>query len=279
MHGHPDGKNVSMVANPPVKLPITAIVASRNEAEELRRCLPTLAFCAELIVIDLDSRDATSEVAKAHGARVFRRRPVPIAEWARADVAPHASHEWLLFADPDEELPAPLADALAALLPTVAADVGVVFAPLSFRFAGRPLRGTVWGGRNARRLLVRRRAVELTPTIWGGTRLRDGYRALELPFTSDTAIVHHWVSGYRDWLEKHRRYLRLEPLDRAQQGEITGVRQVLQTPFRSFHQSFVVRKGYLDGVRGLSLSVLWALFRTAAEIALLRELRSSRKGS
>jgi hypothetical protein len=158
-------------------------------------------------------------------------------------------------------------------LPSLADDVAVVFVPWEFRFRGRPLRGTIWGDEPRKRLLVRRSGVELTPTVWGGTELREGYRSLELPWTRSTAVVHHWSSGYRDWLRTHRRYLKLDPVDRADGGEVTGLRAIAKTPWRSFHESYVARHGHRDGVTGVALSVLWAAFRTAAEIALLRELR------
>jgi len=96
---------------------------------------------------------------------------------------------------------------------------------------------------------------------------------LGLPFTPETAIVHRWASGYRELIERHRRYLRLEPADRAAAGEETGLRAVARTPWHSFWESFVTKNGYRDGMTGLSLSLFWAGFRTAGEIALLRQLR------
>lgn len=258
------------------RLPISALVASCDEADRLERALPTIAFCAEVIVIDLECGDATAAVARAHGARLIRHERVPIAEWARVTLAPEAAYEWLLFVDPDEELPTALGEEIERLLPTLAHDVAVVFAPIRHHFRGRPLRGTIWGGLGRRRLLVRRDGVTLTPTIWGGTTLRDGYRALELPLVTETAIAHYWADGYRDWARKHLRYLQLEPADRARRGEVTGVRAVAATPWRSFHESFVARQGFRDGLTGFALSALWALFRTAAEVALLRELSRGR---
>ena len=77
-------------------------------------------------------------------------------------VAPQARHDWLLVVDPDEEVPPALAREVAALLPTLEDDVAAVDAPRQYYFAGRPLRGTVWGGPNKRRLLVRRSAVTLS---------------------------------------------------------------------------------------------------------------------
>ena len=226
-------------------------------------------------MIDVESSDDTAAVAEAHGARVVRHPYVPIAEAARVTVAPQARHDWLLVVDPDEEVPPALAREVAALLPTLEDDVAAVDAPRQYYFAGRPLRGTVWGGPNKRRLLVRRSAVTLTPAIWGGMTIHEGYRVVELPFTAETAIVHRWARGWRELAERHRRYLRLEPVDRAAAGEVTGWRAVLSMPWRAFHESYVTRRGYLDGITGLRLSLFWAVFRTRGELALLRRLRST----
>jgi len=226
-------------------------------------------------VIDVESSDDTAAVAEAHGARVVRHPYVPIAEAARVTVAPQARHDWLLVVDPDEEVPPALAREVAALLPTLEDDVAAVDAPRQYYFAGRPLRGTVWGGPNKRRLLVRRSAVTLTPAIWGGMTIHEGYRVVELPFTAETAIVHRWARGWPELAERHRRYLRLEPADRAAAGEVTGWRAVLSMPWRAFRESYVTRRGYLDGITGLRLSLFWAVFRTRGELALLRRLRST----
>ncbi len=249
-------------------------MSSRNEGHLLGRCLDAIAFCDELIVVDLESTDDTAAVAQAHGARVVAHPYVGIAEAARVTVAPQARHDWILVVDPDEEVPPALAAKVAEMLPTIAGDVAAVDAPRQYYFAGRRLRGTVWGGPNKRRLLVRRSAVTLTPAIWGGMTIHPGYRVLDLPFSQETAIVHRWAEGYGQLVERHRRYLELEPVDRAAAGEITGARAVLGTPWRSFRESFVAKKGYRDGVTGLALSLFWAWFRTRGELALRRRLRN-----
>ena len=232
-----------------------------------------------MIVVDLESDDDTASVASAHGATVVRHPLVPIAEAARVTVAPQAKHDWLLVVDPDEEVPPALAAEVAALLPALPDDVAAVDAPRQYYFGNKRLDGTVWGGPNKRRLLVRRTAVTLTPTIWGGMVIHDGYRVLDLPFTPETAIVHRWASGYGELIRRHRRYLELEPVDRANAGEVTGYRAVVATPWRSFRESYLDKRGYRDGVTGLALSLFWAVFRTAGEVALLRTLRKQKHQS
>ena len=254
-------------------LPVTALVASRNEAHLLDRCLESVAFCDETIVIDIESTDDTAAVAGRHGARVLHHELVPIAERARIGLVGEAKHEWLLFLDPDEVFSPVLARQLMELLPSLASDVAVVDCPWQFYFRGRPLRGTVWGGTNRKRTLARRGAAELRTTLYAGTRLSPGYRAEEVFFTGDNAIAHYWATNYRSVLEKHRRYLGLEGSDRMSQGMVTGYKDIAKTPAAAFWTSFVRRRGYLDGVAGFLLSVLWAWYSTAAKIALLRELR------
>ena len=256
---------------------VTAIVGSHNEAEFLRRCLPSVAFCNEVLVIDIDSRDETTDVAEEHGARVMWHSWVPIAERARLELVGEAKHDWLLFLDPDEVLPPSLAAQIAELVPSLEPDVAVVDCPWQFHFRGRPLRGTVWGGISRKRTLARRGAADLRPTVHAGTRIPPGYRAHAIPFSGDNAIAHYWAPGYRALLAKHWRYLKLEGADRHAQGEITGYRDVLSTPLQAFRESFVVRRGYRDGVTGLALSLVWAGYTTGAKIALLHELRRIRR--
>lgn len=256
----------------PATVPVTAIVGSHNEADLLRRCLPSVAFCDEVIVIDIDSRDDTAEVAREHGARVIPHKWVPIAERARLGLVGEARHDWLLFLDPDEVLPPTLAAQIGELLPGLEADVAVVDCPWQFYFRGRPLQGTVWGGISRKRTLARRGRADLRPTVHGGTRVPPGYRSHTIDFSGDNAIAHYWAPGYRSLVQKHWRYLKLEGKDRREQGEVTGLRDIVETPWRALRESFVDRKGYRDGATGLALSLLWAAYSTGAKVALLREL-------
>jgi glycosyltransferase involved in cell wall biosynthesis len=252
---------------------LTAFVSSRNEAQLLPRCLDSISFCDEIIVIDIESDDDTAAVATAHGARVIRHSWVPIAEQARLELVGEARHEWLLFLDPDEVFPPALADQLAELVPSLPEDVAIVDCPWQFYFRDKRLRGTMWGGTTRKRTLARRGAAELRPTVHSGTGLMPGYRIESVPFTGDNAIAHYWATGYRSLIEKHWRYLKLEGRDRRSHGVVTGYKDIVRTPLPAFWESFVQRHGYRDGVVGLLLSALWATYSTGAKISLLLELR------
>jgi glycosyltransferase involved in cell wall biosynthesis len=252
---------------------LTAIVASHNEASLLRRCLPTVAFCDEVLVIDIASTDDTAAVGRANGARVVPHAWVPIAEHARADLIEEPQHDWLLLVDPDEEVPAALAVQIREFLEHVPEDVAVVGCPWQFRFRGEPLRGTVWGGVGAKGVVVHRRHVSLGTRVHSRTAPLPGFRAEAIAYDGTNAIAHYWAPTYRELVAKHARYLRLEGPDRFADGSVTGLKDIARTPFVAFRESYVRRAGYRDGVTGLALSLFWSVYSTLAKAALLRELR------
>jgi glycosyltransferase involved in cell wall biosynthesis len=252
---------------------ITGLIVSRNEAHLIGDRLRELEFCDELIVIDVASTDGTARIAEARGARVIAHPFTRIAELVHPDVVHHVHNDLLVIPDPDEEMPPALVEHLAGLSESLAGDVGVLVVPRIFYFRGRPLRGTVWGGVGWKPLVARRSGSRFQPAVHHGVKPLPGHRIERLAWNGDNAVKHHWASGYREFIRKHVRYIRIEGPARALTGEITGVRATLKTPVRSFRECYVTRKGYLDGADGLLLSLMYAVYRTASDVQLVRELR------
>ncbi len=80
--------------------PITALLHTSNDALRLGRALETLLPCAELLIVDHGSTDATRRVARAYGARVLaaddRTTPKHCLERATSD--------WIFCLDPSESV-------------------------------------------------------------------------------------------------------------------------------------------------------------------------------
>ena len=53
-----------------MKTNISGIVITKNEEENLEKCLKSLAFCDELIIIDDYSLDKTLAIAKKFNAKI-----------------------------------------------------------------------------------------------------------------------------------------------------------------------------------------------------------------
>jgi glycosyltransferase involved in cell wall biosynthesis len=97
---------MSPLSHSAAALPVSVIVPVRNEAQNLPRCLQSLADVGEVYVIDSQSTDDTAAIAESHGAKVVqfyyaggwpKKR-----QWAM-DTLPFA-FDWILLLDADEVL-------------------------------------------------------------------------------------------------------------------------------------------------------------------------------
>jgi glycosyltransferase involved in cell wall biosynthesis len=95
----------------PEKLPISAHVLTWNSAQTLEKALASVARCAEILVIDGGSTDATLEIAEKHGARAVPQRfpgaqGRPLSDFAAARNVglKNSTQPWVLALDSDEEM-------------------------------------------------------------------------------------------------------------------------------------------------------------------------------
>jgi hypothetical protein len=79
---------------------ITALLHTRNDALRLGRALETLLPCAEILIVDHDSSDATRRVARQYGARVVAATPCAGAR----EYVDLASNDWIFCLEPRESL-------------------------------------------------------------------------------------------------------------------------------------------------------------------------------
>src|SRR5208337_4303456 len=94
------------------KLPVSVIVAARNEEKNLPRCLEALRDVGEVYVIDSQSTDATPEIARSCGAKVvqfhYQGGWPKKRQWAMENLP--LQYDWILLIDADEALTPDLAD-------------------------------------------------------------------------------------------------------------------------------------------------------------------------
>lgn len=135
-------------------LPITAIVAVRNEAPNMVRCLKALAPVRAVVVVDSHSHDDTAALATQHGARVvqfdYTGGYPKKRQWAMDTLT--IETDWILLVDADEEAPPALWEEIAACLAHDPADAYLL--TKQFHFGGKCFR---WGGFSHAAVLLFRR--------------------------------------------------------------------------------------------------------------------------
>ena len=80
--------------------PITALLHTLNDALRLGRTLETLLPCAELLIVDHHSADATRRVARQYGARIVTAS----VDARSSNYLELARHDWILCVEPGESV-------------------------------------------------------------------------------------------------------------------------------------------------------------------------------
>lgn len=90
------------------RLGISGVVICYNEEDRIARCLESLSFCDEIVVVDSNSTDRTAEIAARFSERVIEQ-PFPGYAKQKNFALEQASHDWVVCLDADEELSPELA--------------------------------------------------------------------------------------------------------------------------------------------------------------------------
>ena len=105
-------------------LPVTVIVAARNEARNLPRCLESLRDVGEVYVIDSQSSDATVQIAQSYGAHVvqfhYQGGWPKKRQWAMESLP--LAYDWIFLVDADEALTPELALEIRRVIQDPACD-------------------------------------------------------------------------------------------------------------------------------------------------------------
>ncbi len=264
------------------RVPVSVIVPVKNEAKNLERCLPALAWADEVFVVDSGSTDATGPVAEAHGATVvqfrFNGRYPKKKNWS-LDNLPFRN-DWVLIVDADEVVPPELAGEISERIQSGEAEG--YYLNSRYYFLGRRIKhcgyAEAWNLRLFKHALGRYEKMPVEPGMATGDNEAHEHvelqgRALRLTHQLD----HHAYPSIAIWVEKHNRYAVWEAAmyERFLSEPIPttiGIgkrfkrmlkKVYLRLPARPvvrFLYSYVFRLGFLDGRPGLVFCSLLSFY-------------------
>lgn len=243
-------------------LPLTLVVITHNEAQTLGRCLDSVPFAAEKLVVDSGSDDDTVAIARSHGARVVHQ------DWLgfgpqRNFATTQCSHDWILVLDADEYLSEALATELLQRLPALmASPAPAAWLRRSTIYMGRPMR---WYrpsvGEKLARIYHRGRA------RWTDARVHESLRFDGQAPTFDAPFNHVNNPTLPHKQLKVLRYAELKCRDWLEKGKPARMWQAPFVYLLAFVKDYVFRLAMFDGWRGFLIA------QTAASYALYKRMR------
>ncbi|MDQ7989793.1 MAG: glycosyltransferase family 2 protein [Candidatus Dactylopiibacterium sp.] len=244
------------------RLPLSAVLITRDCAGSLRATLESLAFCEEILAVDSGSTDGTLDVLAEFGARVIEepwRGFGPQKQFA----IEQAAHDWVLCVDSDEIVSPELRASIEAEL---AAPTHLFYEfPRRNRFLGRYLHHGEGYPDLSLRLFDRRQA------RWSDDVVHEKVITLGIVGRLRGDLLHHSEDTIETYLAKQNRYTTLAARALVEEGAPMPSSKLLLSPAFRFVKFYVLRLGFLDGVPGL-IHILIGCFNSFSKYAKMIEI-------
>jgi glycosyltransferase involved in cell wall biosynthesis len=233
------------------RAPLTVTIITLNEERNIARALRSVDWADEVVVIDSGSTDRTVEIARSLGAKVLHN-PWPGYGKQKNFAQAQASHAWVLNIDADEEVPPGLRSEILQILEKEgrSEEQPRGFAiPRKTRYLDRWILHGGWYPNYLVRLADRRVASWTEPDVHEELRVSGPVARLREP------LHHYTFSCIEEQVETNLRYSRLGYHALVRHGRRPSVTMLLLKPLGKFIETFVLKRGFLDGIPGLIISI------------------------
>jgi glycosyltransferase involved in cell wall biosynthesis len=248
---------------------LSAAVITFNEEKNICRCLESLRWMSELIVVDSFSTDRTVELARQYTDRVVQRRwPGHVLQ--KQFALEQATGEWILSLDADEELSPDAAEEIRTVLADAPADVNGYSFPRQSFYLGRWIKHGGWYPDRKVRLVRRGHA------RWGGDDPHDKLAADGRTRDLSGKINHYVYADISHQLRTVDNFSRITAQQWHEQGRRAGAGAMIFKTIGKFFETYVWKLGMLDGMPGFIISVISSYY-VFLKYAKLWELQKSRK--
>ena len=246
--------------------PISCCIISFNEERNMRRCLESVKWCDEIIVVDSFSTDKTVQICRSYPTRIIQR-PWPGYVEQKRFVLSQASHEWVLNVDADEEVAPSLQHEIQAVLQRDDPAVDGFYVPRLVRYLGRWWwRGWYPG--------YRLRLFRKTKVRWGGINPHEKVLLRGHADRLHGNLHHYTYDDMSDHLRTINGLTDVSAREFALRKRQRRLIDLLLRPLWRFVSFYFVRGCLRDGIPGLFISVTSA-FYVFLKYAKLREQTAS----
>ena len=225
----------------------SAIIITKNAGSMIRRCVESVAWADETIVVDSGSTDDTADICRAMGVNFSVTADFPGFGPQKNRALDLATGDWVVSVDADEWITPELRDEmLAAMAKPTAAAYAV---PRRSSFCGRYMKHSGWWPDHVIRLF-RRDAARFSDDRAHERLLVEGVtRKLKQP------LMHEAISTMDQMLGKMNLYSTASARMLHERGRKASLATAVFHGSWAFFRTYILRLGFLDGREGFILAV------------------------
>ena len=248
---------------------LSGTIITLNEEPKIARAIESMRCCDEIVVVDSGSTDRTRAIASRLGARVIEQPWLGYAG-QKNFAAAQASFDWILSLDADEAL----SEALEAEIwewkqQGAASEYAAYSAPRMAQYLGRWIRHGGWFPDRKVRLYHRAKAG------WTGEYVHESVNVEGAVGSLAEKILHFTCDSLSEHLRTLDRYTTLAAQEVAARERSASLPRLAFAPPWTFLRTYILRRGFLDGVPGFTIAWIAALY-TFLKYAKAREAGTRR---
>lgn len=246
---------------------ISALIITYNEIGYIERCLESIAFADEIIVVDSFSTDGTYELLMSHAKVQLMQHHFENYTLQKTFALQQASNDWILFIDADEVVTEPLKKEIlhTVNLPTTHAAFWFY---RQFMFQNEKLRFSGWQTDKNHRLFIKSKVQFAENKLVHETLEVNGSSG-----ALKAKLLHYCYKNYDDYKAKMLSYGRLKAKEAFIRGEKSNFLALVLKPTWKFVYHYLLRLGILDGKKGIVICYLNAI----SDFEKYRELKRLEK--
>ncbi len=230
---------------------ISAVVLVKNEEKNIQRCLSSLAFCKEIIVVDDNSKDKTVPLAEKSGAKVFiRDMNKNFAEQSNFGML-KAKNEWIIFIDADEVVSEDLKTEIEGVVEKERGIAGYDIPRIDFMWGSWLKHGEIGSLKLTR--LIKRGAGKWIRRVHPIFNIKGKTGKLKNP------ILHYPHPKLEDFIASVDRWSSWHVLANQEEGKTSSLFKIIFWPPAKFIYNYVFKLGFLDGIQGFLVAIMMSL--------------------
>ena len=234
-----------------------------NEAEVIEDFIKSLWFADEIIIVDSFSTDQTKALASKHEkVTVLERKFDNFSEQKNYAIS-QATHDWVVFFDPDEEITKAMADEIKLSL--TAPKAIAYFVKRELYFMGKRIK---YSGFQTDWVI---RAFNKNHCHYNGNLVHETLDAKGITAKLKTRLPHHTYKSFDDYTAKLHRYSALQARMLYDKKKKPNLFHFMFRPFYRFWHQYLLRLGILDGKEGFILAYInaFSVFKRYVNLWLL----------
>ena len=221
---------------------LSVTIITLNEERRIGKCIKSVSFADEIVVVDSGSRDRTVEIAKQAGAQVIHQDWLGYGRQKQFAVE-QTVNDWVLCLDADEWLSPELSQSIQSVLEHP--EFSAYQFPRRNRFMGRWLRHGEGYPDWSLRLFKRDHA------HWSEDEVHEKVVPGGDVGKISGDLMHESEETLQQYLEKQDRYTTLQAQRLKADGKRGSVIKIVLSPLFRFIKFYFIRLGVLDGLPGL----------------------------